>query len=91
MVAKEHISMLKQNFKQPTRKVLQIAHVKACLYDLHNKYVFMPTDIQLKTILQSYVKGSCSTPTGNSTYTLCQMSSKGIVSTHNTLMKSPGC
>ena len=90
MVTKEHISMLKQNFKQPTSKVLQIADVKACLSDLHNKYVFMPTDIKLKTISQSYVKGNCSTPTGKSTYTSCQMSSEDIINTHNTL-KSLGC
>ena len=40
----EHISKLKQNFKQPTGKVLQNADVKACLSDLHNKYVFVPAD-----------------------------------------------
>ena len=33
----ERISKLKQNFKQPTGKVLQNADVKACLSDLHNK------------------------------------------------------
>ena len=38
------ISKLKQNFKQPTGKALQNADVKACLSDLHNKYVFIPTD-----------------------------------------------
>ena len=32
----ERISKLKQNFKQPTRKVLQNVDVKACLSDLHN-------------------------------------------------------
>ena len=40
----ERISKLKQNFKQPTGKVLQNADVKACLSDLHNKYVFVPAD-----------------------------------------------
>ena len=40
----ERISKLKQNFKQPTGKVLQNADVKACLSDLHNKYVFIPAD-----------------------------------------------
>ena len=40
----ERISKLKQNFKQPTGKVLQNADVKACLCDLHNKYVFVPAD-----------------------------------------------
>ena len=40
----ERISKLKQNFKQPTDKVLQNADVKACLSDLHSKYVFVPAD-----------------------------------------------
>ena len=40
----ERISKLKQNFKQPTGKVLQNADVKASLSDLHNKYVFVPVD-----------------------------------------------
>ena len=40
----ERISKLKQNFKQPTGKVLQNADVKACLSDLHSKYVFVPAD-----------------------------------------------
>ena len=40
----ECISKLKQNFKQPTGMVLQNADVKACLYDLHNKYIFVPAD-----------------------------------------------
>ena len=40
----ECISKLKQNFKQPIGKLLQNADVKACLSDLHNKYVFVPAD-----------------------------------------------
>ena len=42
--SEEHISKLKQNFKQPTGKVLQNADVKACLSDQHSKYVFVPAD-----------------------------------------------
>ena len=38
----ERISKLKQNFKQPTGKVLQNADLKACLSDLHN--VVVPAD-----------------------------------------------
>ena len=38
----ERISKQKQNFKQPTGKVLQNADMKACLSDLDNKYVFVP-------------------------------------------------
>ena len=33
---------------------------------------------------------NCSTPTGNSTYTSCQMSSEDIANTHDTFMKSLG-
>ena len=33
---------------------------------------------------------NCFTPTGNSAYTLCQMSSEDIVNTHDTFMKSLG-
>ena len=40
----EHISKLKQHFKEPTGKVMQNVDVKACLSDLHNKYVFEPAD-----------------------------------------------
>ena len=40
----ERFSKLKHNFKQPTGKVLQNAHVKACLSDLHSKYVSVPAD-----------------------------------------------
>ena len=47
----ERISQLKQNFKQPTGKVLQNADVKACLSDLHNKYVFVQADKALNNII----------------------------------------
>ena len=40
----ERISKLRRNFRQPTGKVLQNADVKACLSDLHSKYVFAPAD-----------------------------------------------
>ena len=40
----KRISKLKQNFKQPTGKVLQNADVNACLSDLHNKYVSVPAN-----------------------------------------------
>ena len=40
----ERIFKLNQNFKQPTGKLLQNIDVKACLSDLHNKYVFVPAD-----------------------------------------------
>ena len=98
----ERISKLKQNFKQPTGKVLQNADVKACLSDLHNKYVFVPADkapnniiiirkrYYIETLIKELGLDNCSTPTGNSTYTSCQMSSKDIVNTHDTFMKSLG-
>ena len=46
----ERISKLKKNFKQPTRKVLQNADVKACLSNLHSKYVSYQ-QVKLQTIL----------------------------------------
>ena len=94
----EHISKLKQNFKQPTGKVLQNADVKACLSDLHNKHVFVPADkapnniickrYYIDTLMKELGLDNCSTPTGNSTYTSCQMSSEDIVNTQDTFMKS---
>ena len=98
----ERISKLKQNFKQPTGKVLQNADVKACLSDLHNKYVFLPADkapnniiiickrYYIETLIKELGLDNFSTTTGNSTYTPCQMSSEDIVNTHDTFMKSFG-
>ena len=98
----ERISKLKQNFKQLTDKVLQNAEVKACLSDLHNKYVFIPTEkarnniiiickwYYIETLIKELGLDNCSTPTGNSTYISCQMSSEDIVNTHDTFMKSIG-
>ena len=75
----ERISKLKQNFKQPTGKVLQNVDVKACLSDLHNKYVFVPADkapnniiiickrYYIETLIKELGLDNCSTPTGNST------------------------
>ena len=96
----ERISKLKQNFKQPTGKVLQNVDVKECLSDLHNKYVFVPADkapnkiiiickkYYIGTLIKELGLDNCSTPIGNSAYTSCQMSSEDIVNTHDTFMKS---
>ena len=100
----ERISKLKQNFKQPTGKVLQKGDVKAWLPDLHNKYVFVPADnykapnniiiickgYYIETLIKELGLDNCSTPTGNSTYTSYQMLSEDIVNTHDTSMKSLG-
>ena len=98
----ERISKLKQNFKQPTGKVLQNADVKACLSELHNKYVFVPADkapnniiiickrYYIETLIKELGLDNSSTTTGNSTYTPCQMLSEDIVNTHDTFMKSFG-
>ena len=98
----ERISKLKQNFKQPTGKVLQNADVKACLSDLYSKHVFVPADkapnniiiickrYYIETLIKELGLDNCSTPTGNSTYFSWQMSSEVIVSTHDTFMKSLG-
>ena len=74
----ERISKLKENFKQPTGKVLQNADVKACLSDLLNKYVFIPANkapnniiickrYYIETLIKELGLDSCSTSTGNST------------------------
>ena len=98
----ECISKLKQNFKLPTGKVVQNADLKACLSDLHNKYVSVPADkapnniiiilkrYYIKTLIKELAFDNCSTPTGNSTYTSCQMPSEDIVHTHDTFIKSLG-
>ena len=98
----ERISKLKLNFKQPTGKVLQNADAKACLSDPHSKYVFVPADkapnnviiickrYYIETLIKELGLDNCSTPTGNSTYTSCQMSFEDIVNTHDTFMKSLG-
>ena len=98
----ERISKLKQNFKQPTGKVLQNVDVKACLSDLHNKYVSVPADkapnniiiickrYYIETLIKELGLDNCSTPTRNSAYTSCQMSSEDIVNTHDTFIKSLG-
>ena len=98
----ERISKLKQNFKQPTGKVLQNADLKACLSDPHNKYVFAQADnapkniiiickrYYIETLIKELELDNCSIPTGNSTYTSCQMSFEDIVNTHDTFMKSLG-
>ena len=87
---KERSSKLKQNFKQPTGKVLQNADVKACLSDLHSKYVFAPADkapnniiiickrYYIETLIKELGLDNCSTPTGNSSCTSCQMSSETL-------------
>ena len=82
--------------------MLQNSYVKPCLSDLHSKYVFVPADkapnnviiickwYYIETLIKELGLDNCSTPTGNSTYTSCQMSSEYIVNTHDTFMKSLG-
>ena len=95
----ERISKLKQNFKQPTGKVLQNA---AYLSDLHSKYVIVPADeapnnitimckrYYIETLIKELGLDNFSTATGNSTYTSCQMPSEDIVKTHDIFLKSLG-
>ena len=94
----ERIAKPKQNFKQPTVKVLQNADVKACLSDLHKKCVFVPADKAPNNIIiickrhhiETLGLDKCSTPTGDSTWTSCQMSFEDIVNTHDAFIKSLG-
>ena len=98
----ERISKLKQNIKQSSGKVLQNADVKACLSDLHSKYVFVAADkapnniivvckrYYIETLIKELGLDNCSTPKENSTYTSCLMSSEDIVNTYDTFVKSLG-
>ena len=81
---------------------MQIADIKARLFDAHNKYVFVPADkapnniiiickrYYIESLIEELALDNCSTSTGNSTYTSCQMSFEDIVNTHDTFMKSLG-
>ena len=44
----------------------------------------------IESLIKELGLDNCSTSTGNSTYTSCQMSSEDIVNTHDTFMKSLG-
>ena len=44
----------------------------------------------IKTLIKELGLNNCSTPTENSIYTSCQMSSEDIVNIHDTLMTSRG-
>ena len=57
------------------------------LTNLRNKVCFMAST---NNNLKYFGLDNCSTPTENSTYTSCQMSSEDIVNTHATFMKSLG-
>ena len=82
--------------------MLQNVDVKTCLSDFHNKYVFVPADkapnnimiickrYYIEILIKEFGLDNCSAPTGNSTYTSCQMSSEDTVNTYDTFMKSLG-
>ena len=67
-----------------------------------SKYVFVPAGkapnniiimckrYYIETLIKELGLDNCSTATGNSAYTSCQMSSEDIVNTHDTFMKSLG-
>ena len=71
-----------------------------CKSDQQNKYVFAPADkapnniiiickrYYIETLIKALELDNCFTPTGNSTYTSCQMSSEDIVNPHDTFMRS---
>ena len=89
----------KTEFQTTHWQGLQNADVKACLSDLHNKYAFIPADkapnniiiickrYYIETLIKELGLDNCSIPTGNSTYTSCQMLFEDIVNTHDTFMK----
>ena len=67
-----------------------------------NKYLFVLADkapnniiiickrYHIETLIKELRFDNCSTPTGSSIYTSCQMSSEDIVNTHDTFIKSLG-
>ena len=69
--------------------------MKACLSDLNSSYVFAPAHkarsnitiickrYHIMTLIKELGLDNCSIPTGNSAYTLCQMSSEDIVNIHD--------
>ena len=56
----------------------------------HRRILLFCKYVYIETLIEELGLDNCSTPTGNSTYTSCQMSSEDIVSTHDTFMKSLG-
>ena len=55
-----------------------------------NNVIIICKRYYIETLIKELGLDNCSTPTGNSTYTSCQMSSEDIVNTHDTFMKSLG-
>ena len=55
-----------------------------------NSIIFICKRYYIETLIKELGLDNCSTPTGNSTYTSCQMSSEDTVNTHDTFMKSLG-
>ena len=55
-----------------------------------NNIIIICKRYYIETLNKELGLDNCSTPTGNSTYTSCQMSSEDIVNTHDTFMKSLG-
>ena len=55
-----------------------------------NNIIIICKRYYIETLSKELGLDNCSTPTGNSTYTSCQMSSEDIVNTHDTFMKYLG-
>ena len=55
-----------------------------------NNIIIIRERYYIETLIKELGLDNCSTPTGNSTYTFCQMSSEDIVNIHDTFMKSLG-
>ena len=57
---------------------------------LHNNIIIICKWYRIEPLIKELGLDNCSTATGNSTYTSCQMSSEDIVNTHDTFMNSLG-
>ena len=56
-----------------------------------NNIIIICKRYYIEVLIKELGLDNCSTPTGHSTYTLCQMSSEDIVNTHNTMLLLTNC
>ena len=75
----------------PIRKIYETLHLCEEISKLKYSLVCHALLTSFQTFNGGVVRWVyCSTPTGNSTYTSCQMSSEDIVNTHDTFLKFLG-
>ena len=97
-----HSTYLSAPFQGDKQTMYMFSLLHVNVFFTFTKYVFVPADkapnnviiickqYYIETLIKELGLDNCSTSTGNSTYTSCQMSSEDIVNTHDTFMKSLG-